>query len=86
MEDVLNVYIYRAPVGVLTFLFLFVFANISAAVDTKVTLIDVQGNKRIETSTILAKIKTKEVMSFHRLLSVKTSRCCISSGILRTSR
>jgi outer membrane protein insertion porin family len=60
MEDVLNVYIYRTPIGVLTFLFLFVFANISAAVDTKVTLIDVQGNKRIETSTILAKIKTKE--------------------------
>jgi outer membrane protein insertion porin family len=60
MEDVLNVYIYRAPIGVLTFLFLFVFANISAADDTRVTLIDVQGNKRIETSTILAKIKTRE--------------------------
>jgi outer membrane protein insertion porin family len=45
---------------VLTFLFLSFFANISAAVDTKVTLIEVQGNKRIETATILAKIKTKE--------------------------
>jgi len=54
------VYICRAPIGVLTFLFLFVFTNISAAVDTKVTLIEVQGNKRIETSTILAKIKTRE--------------------------
>ncbi len=60
MEDVLIVYIYRAPIGVLTFLFMCVFANISAAYDTKVTLIEVQGNKRIETSTILAKIKTKE--------------------------
>ena len=28
--------------------------------ETKVTLIEVQGNKRIETATILAKIKTKE--------------------------
>ncbi len=31
-----------------------------AAESTKVTLIEVQGNKRIETATILAKIKTKE--------------------------
>ncbi len=31
-----------------------------SAVDVKVTLIEVQGNKRIETATILAKIKTKE--------------------------
>lgn len=60
MEEVLIVNIFRAPVGVLTFLFLCVFAKSSAAVDTKVTLIEVQGNKRIETSTILAKIKTKE--------------------------
>jgi outer membrane protein insertion porin family len=60
MEEVLIVQKYRAPIGVLTFLFLFVFANFSAADDTKVTLIDVQGNKRIETATILAKIKTKE--------------------------
>lgn len=30
------------------------------AQDVKVTLIEVQGNKRIETATILAKIKTKE--------------------------
>jgi len=31
-----------------------------SAEDVKVTLIEVQGNKRIETATILAKIKTKE--------------------------
>jgi outer membrane protein insertion porin family len=60
MEEVLIVYKYRAPIGVLTFLLLSVFANFSAADDTKVTLIEVQGNKRIETATILAKIKTKE--------------------------
>jgi outer membrane protein insertion porin family len=59
-EEALIVYKYRAPIGVLTFLFLWVFANISAAFDTKVTLIEVRGNKRIESSTILAKIKTKE--------------------------
>ncbi len=57
-------HIYRAPIGVLTFLFLFVFANFSAADDTKVTLIEVQGNKRIETATVLAKIKTKEGDAF----------------------
>jgi outer membrane protein insertion porin family len=59
-EEALIVYKYRAPIGVLTVLFLWVFANISAAFDTKVTLIEVQGNKRIESSTILAKIKTRE--------------------------
>ncbi len=64
MEEVLIVHKYRAPIGVLMFLFLFVFANFSAADDTKVTLIEVQGNKRIETATILAKIKTKEGDAF----------------------
>jgi outer membrane protein insertion porin family len=64
MEEVLIVHIYRAPIGVLTFLFLFVFANFSAADDAKVTLIEVQGNKRIETATVLAKIKTKEGDAF----------------------
>src|SRR5450756_1891615 len=44
----------------LLFLFLSVFVDSSAADDPKVTLIEVQGNKRIETATILAKIKTKE--------------------------
>ncbi len=60
MEDVLIVYKYLAAIGVLTLLFLSAFAISSAADDTKVTLIQVQGNKRIETATILAKIKTKE--------------------------
>jgi len=60
MEEVLIVYKYLAAIGVLTLLFLSVFTNSGAADDTKVTLIQVQGNKRIETATILAKIKTKE--------------------------
>jgi outer membrane protein insertion porin family len=60
MEEVLIVYKYRAPVWVLTFLFLSLVSYSSVADDTKVTLIQVQGNKRIETATILAKIKTKE--------------------------
>jgi outer membrane protein insertion porin family len=60
MEEVLIVYKYCAAVAVLTLLFLSVFASFSAADDTKVSLIEVQGNKRIETATILAKIKTKE--------------------------
>ncbi len=60
MEDVLIVYKYLAAIGALTFLLLSVFVLPGAADDTKVTLIEVQGNKRIETATILAKIKTKE--------------------------
>lgn len=36
------------------------FVPMSIADDVKVTLIEVQGNKRIETATILAKIQTKE--------------------------
>ena len=60
MEEVLIVNKYRAVIGVLAFLLLSFFANSGAADDTKVTLIQVQGNKRIETATILAKIKTKE--------------------------
>jgi len=36
------------------------FAIPAVADDVKVTLIEVQGNKRIETATILAKIKTRE--------------------------
>jgi len=39
---------------------MFLLAVSGAAEDVKVTLIEVQGNKRIETATILAKIKTKE--------------------------
>jgi outer membrane protein insertion porin family len=39
---------------------MFLLAASGAAEDVKVTLIEVQGNKRIETATILAKIKTRE--------------------------
>jgi outer membrane protein insertion porin family len=59
MEEVQIVYKCSAPIGVLTFLLVSFFAYSSAADDAKVTLIQVQGNKRIETSTIIAKIKTK---------------------------
>lgn len=60
MEEALIVYKYRAPIGVLLFLLLSFLSYSSAADDTKVTLIQVQGNKRIETATILARIITKE--------------------------
>ncbi len=60
MEEVIIVSKCGAAIGVLTLLILSVFAGFSAADDTKVTLVEVKGNKRIETSTILAKIKTKE--------------------------
>jgi outer membrane protein insertion porin family len=46
--------------GVLVFFLLSFFAFPGAAADVKVTLLEVQGNKRIETATILAKIKTRE--------------------------
>ena len=85
MEEVIIVNKYGTAIGVLTFLFLFVFAGFSAA-ETKVTLIEVQGNKRIETSTILAKIKTREGDVFSPAMIRKTSRRCTSSGILRTCR
>jgi outer membrane protein insertion porin family len=64
MEEVLIVYKYLAAIGALTLLFLSAFTISSAADDTKVTLIQAQGNKRIETATILARIKTKEGESF----------------------
>ncbi|HEX9020811.1 MAG TPA: outer membrane protein assembly factor BamA [Nitrospirota bacterium] len=51
---------YLAAVGAWTFFFAFVFVFSGAAEDAKITLIEVQGNKRIETATILAKIKTRE--------------------------
>ncbi len=47
-------------IGAWFVLLISVFALPCAAQDVKVTLIEVQGNKRIETATILAKIKTKE--------------------------
>jgi outer membrane protein insertion porin family len=49
-----------AALGVLVFFLLSFFAFPGAAADVKVTLLEVQGNKRIETATILAKIKTRE--------------------------
>jgi outer membrane protein insertion porin family len=51
-----------AALGVLVFFLLSFFAisGAGAAADVKVTLVEVQGNKRIETATILAKIKTRE--------------------------
>lgn len=49
-----------ATFGVLVFFMVSSFALPGVADDVKVTLIEVQGNKRIETATILAKIKTRE--------------------------
>ncbi|HTP05292.1 MAG TPA: outer membrane protein assembly factor BamA [Nitrospirota bacterium] len=51
---------HRSAIGVCALMFMFLLAVSGAAEDVKVTLIEVQGNKRIETATILAKIKTKE--------------------------
>jgi outer membrane protein insertion porin family len=48
-----------AAIGALI-LFIVFFAFPVVADETKVTLVEVQGNKRIETATILAKIKTRE--------------------------
>ena len=50
----------RSAIGVCALLMIFLLAVSGAAEDVKVTLIEVQGNKRIETATILAKIKTRE--------------------------
>jgi outer membrane protein insertion porin family len=50
----------RAAIVVCALLMISLVGVCGAAEDTKVTLIEVQGNKRIETATILAKIKTKE--------------------------
>ncbi len=53
-----------AALGVLVFFLLSFFALPGVAEEIKVTLIEVQGNKRIETATILAKIKTREGEAF----------------------
>ena len=60
MEGAENVHKYRAAIGVWAFLFVSVFVLAASAEDAKITLIEVQGNKRIETATILAKVKTRE--------------------------
>ncbi len=49
-----------AAVGILILFQVFCFVFPGRAEEVKVTLVEVQGNKRIETATILAKIKTKE--------------------------
>ena len=49
-----------AALGIVVFFLLSFFAFPAAAEEVKVTLLEVQGNKRIETATILAKIKTRE--------------------------
>jgi len=51
---------HAAAIGALIVLLFFAFALPGSADEVKVTLIEVQGNKRIETATILAKIKTRE--------------------------
>ena len=51
---------HRSAIGVCALMLIFLLAVSGAAEDVKVTLIEVQGNKRIETATILAKIKTRE--------------------------
>ena len=49
-----------AAVGALVILLIISCVRTAAAEEVKVTLIEVQGNKRIETATVLAKIKTRE--------------------------
>lgn len=49
-----------AAIGAWLILFAWIFVLPSSAQDIKVTLIDVQGNRRIETATVLARIRTKE--------------------------
>jgi outer membrane protein insertion porin family len=61
LEGVVDVQNQRAAaLGVLVFFLLSFFTLPAAAEEVKATLIEVQGNKRIETATILAKIKTRE--------------------------
>ncbi len=47
-------------VGAWLMLFIAAIVFPCAAQDTKITLIEIQGNKRIETATILAKLRSKE--------------------------
>ena len=46
------------------FIFSLIAVTLHAAESARVTLIEVQGNRRIETATVLAKIKTKEGDTF----------------------
>jgi outer membrane protein insertion porin family len=49
-----------AAIGFWAFILVLASSLPGAAEDAKITLIEVQGNRRIETATILAKIKTRE--------------------------
>jgi outer membrane protein insertion porin family len=49
-----------AGIGAWLMLFVSIFVLPCIAQDTKITLIEVQGNRRIETATILAKLRSKE--------------------------
>ena len=60
MEGVVIVHKYLAAIGAAVLLLAFVFVLPSEAEDAKITLIEVQGNRRIESATILAKVKTRE--------------------------
>ena len=51
---------YLAAIGASVLLAVFAFVFPCAAEDAKITLVEVQGNRRIESATILAKVKTKE--------------------------
>ena len=53
-----------AAIGAWLMLFVAIFVLPCAAQDVKITLIEVQGNRRIETATILAKLRSKEGESF----------------------
>ena len=54
----------RAAIALLALLLMSVPALSGFAEDIKVTLVEVQGNRRIETATVLAKVKTREGVVF----------------------
>ncbi len=58
MHDKRTVSVFHLVLGLLVLLW--IMPSLSLADDVPVTLIEVQGNRRIETATILAKIKTRE--------------------------
>jgi outer membrane protein insertion porin family len=60
MEVMVTVHKHLAAIGAWLILFAWIFVLPSSAQDIKVTLIDVQGNRRIETATVLARVRTKE--------------------------
>lgn len=60
MEGVVIVHKYPAAIGAAVLLAVFAFVFPCFAEDAKITLVEVQGNRRIESATILSKVKTKE--------------------------